>query len=55
MIISYQLKNSTISLSLNNLIGNNTYERKIIKYNYITHTVHRLRPREFIIKYSFAL
>ena len=55
MIISYQLRNSTISLSLNNLIGNNTYERKIIKYNYITHTVHRLRPREFIIKYSFTL
>lgn len=55
MVISYKLKNSEIFLFLNNIMGNNTYERKIIKYNYITHTVHRLRPREFLIKYSFAL
>lgn len=36
-------------------MGNDTYERKIIKSNFTTHTVYRLRPREFIIKYSFAL
>lgn len=55
MSIAYKLKNSEISLCLNNLMGNDTYERKIIKSNFTTHTVYRLRPREFIIKYSFAL
>lgn len=55
MSIAYKLKDSEISLCLNNLIGNDTYERKIIKSNFTTHTVYRLRPREFIIKYSFAL
>lgn len=53
--ISYKLKDSEISLCLNNLMGNDTYERRVIKSNYITHTVNRLRPREFIVKYSFAL
>ena len=55
MSIAYKLKDSEISLGLNNLIGNDTYERKIIKSNFTTHTFYRLRPREFIIKYSFAL
>jgi len=36
-------------------MGNGTYERRIIKSDYVTHTVHRLRPRELVIKYSFAL
>lgn len=53
--ITYKLKDSEISLCLNNLIGNDTYERKIIKSNFTTHTIYRLRPREFTIKYSFAL
>lgn len=53
--IAYKLKDGEISLCLNNLIGNDTYERKIIKSNSITHTVYRLRSREFIVKYSFAL
>lgn len=53
--ISYKLKDCEISLCLNNLIGNDTYERRVIKSDFITHTVNRLRPREFIIKYSFAL
>ena len=55
MSIAYKLKGSEISFCLNNLIGNDTYERKIIKSDFTTHTVYRLRPREFIIKYSFAL
>ena len=46
--VSYQFKASEISLSLNNLMGNDTSE-------FITHTVHRQRTREFILKYSFAL
>ena len=53
--ISYKPKDSEISLCLNNLMGNGTYERRIIKSDYVTHTVHRLRPRELVIKYSFAL
>lgn len=53
--ISYQLKDSEISLCLNNIMGNDTYERKIINSEFITHTVNRLRPREFIIKYSFSI
>ncbi len=55
MSISYRLKDSEISLSLNNIMGNDTYERRIIKSDYTTHMVYRLRPREFIVKYSFAL
>lgn len=38
-----------------NIMGNDTYERKIINSEFITHTVNRLRPREFIIKYSFSI
>ena len=53
--VSYQFKGNEISLCLNNLIGNDTYERRIIKSDYITRAVYQLRPREFIIKYSFAL
>lgn len=53
--ISYKLKDSELSFCLNNLMGNDTYKRTIINSDYITHTVHQLRPREFIIKYSFAL
>ena len=53
--VSYQFKDSEISLSLNNLMGNDTYERRIVRSEFITHTVHRLRPREFILKYTFAL
>ncbi len=55
MSIAYKLKDSEISLCLNNLMGNDTYERRIIKSNFTTHTVYRLRPREFVVKYSFAL
>lgn len=53
--IAYKLKDSELSLCLNNIMGSNTYERRVIKSNFTTHTVYRLRPREFIIKYSFAL
>ncbi len=52
--ISFQLKDKEISLYLNNLMGNDTYERRIIKSDYVTYSIHQLRPREFIIKYSFA-
>lgn len=52
---SYKIKDSEISLCINNLMGNDTYERTIIQTNFTTHTAHRLRPREFIVKYSFAL
>lgn len=52
--IAYKLKDSKISLCLNNLMSNDTYERRIVKSNFTTYTVYRLRPREFIIKYSFA-
>ena len=38
-----------------NIMGNDTYERKIINSEFITHTVNQLRPREFIIKYSFSI
>ncbi len=55
MSISYRLKDSEISLCINNIMGNDTYERRIIKPDYTTHTVYQLRPREFLIKYSFAL
>lgn len=53
--LSYKLKDREISICLNNLMGNGTYKRKIIKSDYVTQTVHQLRPREFIIKYPFAL
>lgn len=53
--IAYKLKDSELAFCLNNLIGNDTYERKIIKSNFTSLAVYRLRPREFIIKYSFAL
>ena len=53
--IAYKLKDSEITLCLNNLINNDTYERRIVKSNFTTYTVYRLRPREFVIKYSFAL
>lgn len=36
-------------------MGNDTYEHRIVRSEFITHTGHRLRPREFILKYSFAL
>ena len=55
MSIAYKMRNSEISLCLNNIMGNDTYERRIIKSNFTTYTVYRLRPREFIIKYSFTL
>lgn len=53
--VGYKFKDSEISLSLNNLMNNSTYERKIIHSDFIVNTIHQLRPREFIIKYSFAL
>ena len=53
--VSYKFKDREISLCLNNLMNNSTYERRIIHSDYITHTIHQLRPREFVIKYSFAL
>ena len=36
-------------------MGNDTYAHRIVRSEFITHTGHRLRPREFILKYSFAL
>lgn len=53
--VSYKMKDSEISLCLNNLLGNDTYERRIIQSDFIIQTIHRLRPREFVIKYSFTL
>lgn len=53
--VSYQFKDSEISFCLNNLMGNDTYERKVIQSDHITQTIHQLRPREFVIKYSFTL
>ena len=53
--VAYKFKDSELSLSLNNLMNNSTYERRIIHSDYMVNTVHQLRPREFVIKYSFAL
>ena len=53
--VAYKFKDSEISLCLNNLMNNSTYERRIIHSDYIVNTIHQLRPREFVIKYSFAL
>ena len=53
--VAYKFKDSEISLCLNNLMNNSTYERRIIHSDYIVHTIHQLRPREFVIKYSFIL
>ena len=53
--VAYKFKDSEISLCLNNLMNNSTYERRIIHSDYIVNTIHQLRPREFLVKYSFAL
>ena len=53
--VSHQFSGSELSLCLNNLMDNNTYERRVVQTDFITHTIHRLRPREIIIKYLFVL
>ena len=53
--VAYKMKDSEVSLGLNNLMNNSTYERRIIHSDHIVNTIHQLRPREFVIKYSFAL
>ena len=53
--VTYKFKDSEISLCLNNLMNNSTYERRSIHSDYIINTIHQLRPRECVIKYSFVL
>ena len=53
--LSYKEKRYEVVLSCNNLLGRSLYERRTVLADRMQYTVHRLRPREVMLKVSFDL
>lgn len=55
LALSYKAKRWELSLMANNIIGTSQFERRILGNTVESYSVTRLRPREFMVKYSFDL
>ena len=53
--ISYKVKQWELSLTANNLIGTSEFERRTLGNTIESYSVTRLRPREFLVKWSVDL
>lgn len=53
--LSYKVKRCEAVLSCNNILGRSFYERRTVSEDQMLYTVHRLRPREIMLKVSFDL
>ena len=55
LLVSYRTKEFEVGIQMDNLFGNNKYERHHISTYYTNYTINRLRPREILFKASFDL
>ena len=55
LAISYKTKRWELSLSANNIIGTSEFERRTLGNTIESYTITRLRPREFMAKWSFDI
>ena len=55
LLVSYRTKEFEVGIQMDNLFGNNKYERHQISTYYTNFTINRLRPREILFKASFDL
>ncbi|MCH3995065.1 MAG: AAA family ATPase [Prevotella sp.] len=55
MSLDYKEEHSEFSIAVNNIIGKNKSERISLTDTMRTYSVTRLRPREFIVKWSFDI
>lgn len=53
--VSYKSKRWELSFTANNLIGTSAFERRALSNTLISYNVTRLRPREFLLKWSFDI
>ena len=53
--LSYKTKRWEIALDGNNIFGTSEFERRILGNTIETYSVTRLRPREFLVKFSFDM
>ena len=53
--VSYRTKRYETGITLNNLMGNSQYERRVIATTQTTYTLNRLRPRELLARVLFNL
>ena len=53
--VDYRGKHSEFSIAINNIIGKSKMERISLSDTMKTYSVNRLRPREFIVKWSFDI
>lgn len=55
LALSYRAKRWEISLTANNVVGTSQFERRILGNTVESYTITRLRPREFLVKFSIDL
>ena len=55
LALSYKAKRWELSLMANNIIGTSEFERRILGNTVESYSITRLRPREFLVKWSFDI
>lgn len=55
LALSYKAKRWELAVKANNLIGNTQFERRVLGNTIESYSVTRLRPREFLVKWSVDL
>ncbi len=55
LALSYRSKRWEISLTMNNVVGTSEFECRILGNTVESYTITRLRPREFLLKFSIDL
>lgn len=55
LALSYKAKRWELSLMANNIIGTSEFERRILGNTVESYSITRLRPREFLVKWSFDM
>lgn len=53
--VSYRVKAYEVGLACTNLFGSRDYEHRLVTTSQTIFTINRLRPREFLAKFSFNL
>jgi len=55
LALSYKAKRWELSLMGNNIIGTSKFERRVLGNTVESYSITRLRPREFLVKWSFDM
>lgn len=52
--VAYRTERYELALQCNNILGNETYERRMMTTQMMVHTISKLRPRELTVRASFS-